>query len=408
MAEGIADVLGMEDELKYLEEGKPDKEDKTEKEESADEEDDVNDSPETEEDDDKEDSEEESEDEEESEEESDDSEDDEEEDLEAFDSIYQKLKSYDAKLLKKVPELRSVIFREQEYSKYYPTVEDAKQAFETGEAFAVYEKDLMAGKSEGIIKTLGQTNKKALETFVANFTTTLQAENKDLYFGMIYPEIKKALRAAAKSSDPRLKVSAENLNWFMFGDTDLAKDEGLKPRDNSKEDEIDKKEREFETRKSEEFTKEVANSIEKRTKSLIGKQFENSGIAKPLINSMVNDIYKRIGQTLEKDRTHMNKMNALWNKAARDGFQFYLKDSIKFAFLSRASVEISKARKAVLSEYKLDDKFKMKDETKKEVKRIPSSNMAPGKSNGKVDFKKIDWSKTTDADVLAGKITYTK
>src|SRR3990172_8704927 len=50
-------------------------------------------------------------------------------------TTYQQIKKVDKDIFKKVPELRSVIFREQEYTKVFPSVEDAKQAQEAAEIF---------------------------------------------------------------------------------------------------------------------------------------------------------------------------------------------------------------------------------------------------------------------------------
>jgi len=322
------------------------------------------------------------------------------------DSIYQQLKKYDPKVLKEIPELRSVIFAEQEYRRVFPSVEDAKAAAEAAEVFAQYERDLTSGDSSNILEALEKTGKDSLKNFVANLIPTIEKQSKDLYFGMLYPEFKKMLRAAAKSGDERLAVSAKNLNWFVFGNTDVDSDAdgALKPtKRDEREDAISRKEREFEERIFNSFSTDVSKSAETRAKRIISSAFKDSGIS-PLISSALTDkIFEKVDDTIAKDSRHMGNINNLWSQAKRAGFTTEWKDRITSAYLSRAKVLIPKIRQSVLAEAKINAKAGTSI-NKKPVRIVPSGTTQ--KSSGKVDIKSVDWDKTSEADFLSGKIVY--
>lgn len=323
------------------------------------------------------------------------------------DSLYQQLKKRDAKLLKEIPELRSVIFREQKFTEIFPSIEDAQSAREAADIFASYEKDLMAGDSTGILETLEKTDKKSLEAFVANFIPNVEKQNKQLYLEMLYPEFKKMLRAATKSKDARLVTSAENLNWFIFGDTDVEADAGLKPtKRDEKDDALSKREKEFESRITATFENDVITTIEKRFRNIVGSAFKDSDVSPLLQKSLIKEIMERVDSAITKDTRHMGNVKNLWDKARKAGFTTDWKDSIQNAYLSRAKVLIPKIRQQVLSEAKLSGKAIK--ETIRPV-RIPTSGSTQRSGSGKVDVKKLDMSRpNAERELLEGKMVLKK
>lgn len=326
------------------------------------------------------------------------------------DTVYQSLKKADKDIFKKVPELRQIIFREQKFTEYFSTVDAAKEAAEAVEVFNEYQADLVAGRSDNLLSALEKTDKKALESFVANFIPTLEKQNKTLYLDMIFPEFKKLCRAASRSNDENLKNAAYHLHNYIFGDTDLSADAGLKANSGkpAEEDELTTRERNFEQKQFQSFHSDVMTVGMGRVEREIGKAFKNTDISPLLQKSLTKEIMDRVDSKIQKDTRHMGNINHLWDQAKRNGFTSDWKDRIINAYLSRARLLIPPVRQAVLSEAKLNAKMGVVEA--KEKTRIPSSGSAVNRQSGaKIDSKKIDWSKAGDErSMLEGNIPMKK
>lgn len=321
--------------------------------------------------------------------------------LEASDSLFQELKKIDKNIFKKLPDLRHALFREEKFTQIFPSVEDAESASKKAQVLDAFEEDLASGNSEPLFKAFSG-NKEQLETFAASLIPTIEKLDKNLYTNILAPEFKKALRAAIRSGDQRLEVSAKNLHWFIFGHMDVDKDEGLKfeAKKDPREEALTKREKEIAKRQQESFTNDVAGTARNRALKIIRKGFEGSDMSEFMQGKLAEEAYSRLTKSLDRDVRYSGHMRGLWQKAASDGFTTEGKDRILAAFLSRAKVLIPKFRQEVLAEAKLNVGTKS---AKKRAKRVSGgSNSAPS-SNGKFDPKKVDWSKTSEADILAGK-----
>lgn len=376
---------------------KPVKKDKEEKKENEDENEELNQEENNEENEDEQD-------------EDDENEEDENDDEVKSDSLYQQLKEYDSKIFKENPELKEVIFRERAYTERFPTVKDADEAIEALNTLNGYNNDILNGKSDVILEALEQTDKGALKDFVANFIPSVEKLNKDLYYEMIGPEIKKLLRIYAKHTDERVSVSAQNLHYAVFGDSNLDKDVGLSRKETKKserDENISKREKELEDRIVSTFAGEVKTSCENRIKRSISSAFNNSGLSSLMTNKLVDEIFTRVGNELQSDTRHMGGMNSLWRQAKTAGFTSEWKDRIVNAYLSRAKALVPKYRQKVLTEAKVNVKT---GDDLKEKKRIVPSNQTQNRSfsGGKLDPKKVDWNKTDERAMLDGNVVLKK
>src|SRR5208337_3668946 len=76
-------------------------------------------------------------------------------------------------LLKKFPSLRDMYFREAEYSKLFPTVDDAKEANENNTAFLSMREDIFQGNGSKLFSSIKEVNEKDLEKFSTTVLPTL-------------------------------------------------------------------------------------------------------------------------------------------------------------------------------------------------------------------------------------------
>lgn len=352
---------------------------------------------------------------EESEDEDSNKENEEEQELETQDSLYQQIKKTSPELFKKIPELKKVIFREQAFTELFPTIDDAKVASESLEIYNQLQTDIISGDSEKLLSALdkidreGDVKGKSLQEFAANFIPTLEKVSKDLYLGILYPEFKKMLRAATKSGNKTLSQSAENINWFIFGeDGGTEKDAGLKAKvKDEREESFSKRERELENRLFNGFMQDTAGVTKGRTLRFISSAFKDSGLSEWQQKKLTDDIFARLDISLSRDVRHMGQINQLYKEARRAGFTSEYKDRIVNTYLSRAKLLIPKIRQAVLSEAKVQAKINSQ-EPKKKATRITGTGASKPVGREKVDPKKVDWEKTSERDLLDGKFTERK
>lgn len=328
-------------------------------------------------------------------------------------SVYFQLKKTDKDIFKKVPELRATIFREQEFTKRFSTIDEAEEAKDLAETFVKFQNDIEAGDAKTFLSAVNaldsEEDKGILKEFAGNFIPALIEVNKELYYDIIAPEFKKMLRAALKSKDENIVQSAKNLNYFLWDSTDVEKDEGFTSTKSGKkdprEDRVAKKEQEIEERQLKSFSNDVREVCYNRSKRIIGKSLDGFDISDLTKKHLTDEIFTRTISALDKDRRYSGNMHALWKKSKSDGYTTSGKESLINTFLSRAKGIIPKVRQQVLAEAKLTAKKATEDGDKKQPVRIPSnaSSGRSGQPTGKIDIKRIDWTKTTEKDLLDGK-----
>jgi len=384
------------DERKMLDEGLPKDEDKKEEEEE-----------EVEEEVEEVEEEEPEEKEEEKEEEQEDS-----EEVEALvdDNLYQKLKKESPDLLKKIPELRSVIFREMKYTEIFPSINDARDASEALNVLGSFESNIKSGESKKFLESVKDLGDDSFDNFLSGFTESLYSLSKDKYIEFMAPEFKRMLKSAAKHTDERIANAAANIHYFLFENTNFDEEVGLKSqKKDSRFEELDKREKEIQERQFNSFRNDVHETASKRLMHRIEKPLADMGLPPIQVKLYAKEIFQRVNDVITKDTRHMSNINRLWDKAGKDGYTTAGKDSIISTFLSRASVLIPTMRSKVLSEAKVSGKGESKD--KKEAKRVPSSGsfsksgLKPGE---KLDISQVDMSKTSERDLLDGKFVLKK
>lgn len=324
-------------------------------------------------------------------------------DAEEETSIHQKLKKDYKEIYKKIPELRGVLFREQEFTKIYHTIDDAKEASNLANTFIEFQKDIESGNAKTLLEATRELGKDSLKEFSSNFLPALAELDKDTYLEVVSPEFKRLLRAALRSDNEDIRQSAKNLNYFLWQTTDVEKDEGFTSKKaDPREDKISQREKEIETREFTRFQSETVGVAVSRAKKIISNSLKDFNLSNLTLNHLTDEIYKRTIKTLDGDVRYNGEITNKWKKAKADGYSTEGKESIINAFLSRAKVAIPKHRQAVLAESKVSGN---QPEKKKDATRISGSNSL-GKSGqpvGKVDAKKIDWNATSERDLLDGK-----
>jgi predicted HTH transcriptional regulator len=139
--------------------------------------------------------------------------------------------------------------------------------------------------------------------------------------------------------------------------------------------------------------------------NIISSPFKDSDLSEFMVKKLTDEIFARVDTEIKKDVRHMGNMNNLWKQAAAQGFTSEGKDRITNAYLSRAKLLIAKYRQQVLSEAKVSAKIRPGNVQKRQATRITPSSTSVSRIPGKIDGKKVNWDKTSERDMLDGKVS---
>jgi hypothetical protein len=328
-------------------------------------------------------------------------------------SLYKRLKSEAPDLFKKFPELRSVIFREQKYAEFFPTVEEAETAHNRNESFSQLESDILSGNSKNLIEAIEKTDKNALSEFAHNLLPALADTDNKLYSQIIELPIKRAIQSvylnAKKSGNKNLLNAALYVDQFFFEDDGIGVDppsikkrlEGKKEK--SPELERLEKERDEHAQRIEgEFKDTIIESLQFKMNKEITSSVEKFEFDSYKRRNVVKDIEEEINRMLANDSRYQANIKSLYNQAKSAKFTSDWKPRIISAYLARAKAVLPLAKKKVIEEAtgrKATDKKDIK-------KRIVPSSSGGKVGTGKIDVNRIDKTKTSELDILNDKITY--
>ena len=360
---------------------------------------------------------EESEESEESEEESEGKEEEEEETTETSEDevevslrpSYKEIKTKYPNLFKDFPDLRHSIFAETKYREIFPTVEDAQEASENYSVIKELHEKFLGGEVNDLISVFNDiksSDSVALNDICDGFLPALYKASPEHYDKVTLPIIESLLRTCYKDGSDELKEASKLISKFILGDEDVAtgrktviqkREQKSKSKD---EEEFELRKKNFELQQFSTASKNVSSTV----KSKIMKEI-NSGISvgdNALKELLAEKILSEVDKTLLNNRDHMSSQNRLWEKAADAGFSKDWEDKIITAYLARARTVIPQIRAKIVGKISTGKVTSID----KEVGQTGITN--GGSKNGRIPLGKVDYRKTSDADILDDKITLRK
>jgi len=262
-------------------------------------------------------------------------------------------------LFKDFPYLEKAYYREQQFTELFPTIPDAKQAVEKGKSFDMFEKDLMSGNAENLLKVIKDGNSNSFYKIVDDFLPTLARVDNNAYTHVLANTIKHTiismLTEAKRSNNETLQSAAVILNQFAFGNSEftaptrLAKEE--KPND--KEDELKTREQQFVKQQFDTATTDLNGRVNNAIMNAINTNIDPKGSMTDYVKrTAVRDANEQLATLIDRDTRFKTIMDRLWEDAFRRGFSRESVDRIKSAYLSKARTllpsVIKKARNEAL------------------------------------------------------------
>jgi hypothetical protein len=303
----------------------------------------------------------------------------------------------------KFPELKDAYFREIEFTKLFPTVEDAKEAFEDNEAFNNLSESALSGNPVPLLESIEKTDPKAFELFTVSFLPSLYKKNQEAYNAAVTPIFEGLVRQMYRNSDENLRNTAENVAQFLFGDDGKSILDGKVTFSKTAKlsEEQQKLNSERESRNATAFRESVTyveSEIDKNLKAIILRDFDpNKVFSKFMRDQLATEVVKRIKNQLGQDTAHRSVMSSRWKRAKNNGYSAAEKDKIISTFLARAKslIPINSEKVRSLAAGKqikaADDKRQRLAPVKRELNggRPTSGNGRESRSLEKKDLRKM-------------------
>lgn len=324
---------------------------------------------------------------------------------------------------KKFPAMRDMYFREAEYSKLFPTIDDAKEAQDNNSAFQNLREDIFSGTGEKFFNAVKTQSPQTLTRFAGSLLGTLVKVDQQAFWAAANPLIEDIARSmfnkGIQDGNESLSNSAKYLAHYFFGNADIAEGKTTTVPKPAEESDVSKERREWENAKQSEFRGTIETDLRKQLNDIIigtdpktGKtKLDPDEVLTPFIrNTIIERVIADIGSTLQADSAHIKYMDSLWARARVNGRTDTDKSRIISAYLARARSLAPSLRSKYVSEALGK---RIRGETQKRAKlasvdeRTPANGRA-GSSSGNRGYnpKSIDYRKTSDYDILNDDITY--
>lgn len=312
------------------------------------------------------------------------------------------LKKY-PQLFKDFPYLEKAYYREQEFTKLLPTIDDAREAVDKSETLDKFEQDLVGGNTETILRAVKENNPKSFDKIVDDYLVTLSKVDEKAYHHVIGNTIKHTImqmvREGRASQNEVLENAAVVLNQFVFGSSKFSAPERLSI-DDTKTAEDDVKAKALEEREKR-FVRQRFNSINGELTEKVNKTYKSTIEANIDPRSSMSDYVRKTAsrEALEELETLIGKdarfktiVDKLWERAFKDDFSSDSVAKIRSAFISKAKTllptVIKKARNEALRG--MSSKSKKSDDAEGDDDSHQSKESKRGRDSDRRESKRDD------------------
>jgi hypothetical protein len=265
------------------------------------------------------------------------------------------------KLFKDFPYLEKAYYREQQFTELLPTIQDAKAAVEKARILDTHDRNMMNGDISSILMAVKQESQEAFYKVADNYLPALKQADAGAYYHVMGNVIKDTIitmvREAHQLGDQGtpLQAAANILNQFVFGTntpqvpTPLSK----RPVDNTREQEVARRERELVTRQFESTRDDLQSRADNTLKATIARNIDpRENMTDYVRETAQNKAFDQLEDLMEKDTRFRSLLDKLWEYSFKENFSKESQDRIKSAYLSKAKTllptVIKKARNDAL------------------------------------------------------------
>lgn len=330
----------------------------------------------------------------------------------------QLLKAY-PDIFKKFPQIKNTFAREERFTEIFPTVEDAETAANYQEAFNNFESHIASGNPEHLLDSVKKMNRSTFEKFTGNFLDTLYRVDREQYNEVLKPVARRLIKyvygEGLRSGNENLQHAAGHISQLLFSNPNVEQlpDDRKKPQGKTpEEEEFERKKAAYDERMYNTSVSEVGSYVDKKLDAFLSNIDTGGKLNDYAKKKLIVDIKEEVGAALGKETPLMKTLGNLWKRAGQFGYTPEIKKRIADLYTSRAKQVAPAIAKRLYREATGSGSKPTKKTTNLSPGGgKPSANGNKGGKNfgGKVpDVKTIDFSKTSDRDILAGKISTRK
>lgn len=254
------------------------------------------------------------------------------------------LKTY-PDIFKKFPGIERAIYRESEYTKVFPSINEAKQAQERLNTFSRLENDVFSGDISNLLSSVKSSDPKAFGKISGSLLSTLAKVDKDAYFNTVNYVIKTAIKTAfdsGKSSNSedgeQLQIAAQLLNRFIYNTADVTAPEVMQfTEEDPRAKELSQREQQFNERQLQTAVNDVKSRTESTIESAINKYIDPKNMMTSYTkDKAVKDVLSAVNKDLMSDPRFRTHLDRLWVAAQKDGYSDESKKRIRDAVIKKA------------------------------------------------------------------------
>ena len=255
------------------------------------------------------------------------------------------LKKYPT-IFKDFPGLEKAYYREHEFTKLLPTIDDAKEAVAKSQTLDNLEKDLTSGDTLGVLTAIKKGNPEAFNKIADEYLSTLAKVDKDACNHVIGNVIRQTIISMVKESrasqNEALESAATILNQFIFASSQFEAPKRLSskvenPESDAKEKRIAEREKAFLQQRFNSVNGELNSKINGACKSYIEKNIDPKGSMSDYVKrNATREAIEELESLVSKDSRFVTLKDKLWEKAIAEDFNPQIIAKIKSAFVSKA------------------------------------------------------------------------
>jgi hypothetical protein len=217
-------------------------------------------------------------------------------------------------------------------------------------------------------------------------------------------------------------MSARHIANFVFANGGEIKDIAGKGRkeQNPAEVQLQQERQQWAQTRFKEADQEIYGRVTRSLDQVIRQGLDPTNVMTDRMkSSIVSDVINDINKALAKDGVHGRRMQALWKRAEGDSYSRQSKESIVTTYLSGAKPLLRDVRNRIRAEYlgsNSSGKKREKEVPDEKLSRNPQQKKRPFEGSSKrvdirrervsvLDPRKIDYSRTSDMDIIEGKVT---
>jgi hypothetical protein len=287
-------------------------------------------------------------------------------------------------LFKEFPYLEKAYYREQQYTKHFPTPADAEEALAKVQTLDRFEQDLSDGNTETILKAVKSSNPKSFNKVVDEYLPTLARVDSDAYHHVIGNVVKHTIASMLATRNETLMSAAHILNQYVFASdvftppTKLTREE----RDNPQINELEQKQAAFQKQRLDSTTSELNSRVNGVYKATIEAHIDpKNSMTDYIKRNAIKDSQEMLNSLISRDTRFKSLVDKLWEKAIESDFNKESVDRIRRAYISKAQTllpsVIKKARNEALKGMGKRVSKEEDDNTERETKVTKDKEESP-------------------------------